>query len=401
MRADYRKHTTPTGLHKGRRRSKQRPINTLVPLGVNHHPTPSLLPMASYEPSTSFYPCPWSASDILKPQPAPPPTYYLKDHVRIVYNDGDWPTTPEDEEGISEEQESKPTIAAGNAFIKHAVVSAQPLGLLSVRMREYTQKGGYSSGGSDREYMLKEGQVVFPGRCSVHFFGGGNFTHSPAEQHTFAAQTGIPQTEVLPLKPIKVVTQSRMNSRASHTVLGAANANAMKKPAAKPSGHIQVALKQAKEEKENLPLISPDSDGGLDGPLQAAGPQPPPVEEEEDGRVQKKQSFMNIDLPNPFLDSDDEFEDFVNRRWHENREAMAEEPYSDQDDSPFEYVPPYPTFPMVWAKLESNLAFALPPARRKAATSRGRTDQPKMISTTLQAPVNARAKLVSNLGPSL
>lgn len=128
--------------------------------------------MASYVPTTSLYPCPWRDSDIFEPQPAPPLTSCLEDYVRIVYNDGDWPPTPEDE-GISEEQDKptcKPTINVGNACTKPAMVSAQPLSLLPVKMGEDTRKGEPGHGGSDREYIFKVRQVVPPGGCSVHVF---------------------------------------------------------------------------------------------------------------------------------------------------------------------------------------------------------------------------------------
>ncbi len=134
--------------------------------------------MASYPPAISFHPCPWRASDIIKPHPAPPPTSYLEDHVRIVYNDGDWPPTPEGE-GISEEQDKltyQPTVAVVNACTKSAMVSAQPLSLLLAKMREYTRKGEPGHGGSDREYVFKLGQVVSSGGCSVHFFDFYSFS---------------------------------------------------------------------------------------------------------------------------------------------------------------------------------------------------------------------------------
>jgi hypothetical protein len=137
--------------------------------------------MASYEPATSFYSCPFNASDIFKPQTAPPPTYYLKNHVRIVYNDDDWPTTPE--EGISEEQDkpaSKSMVVSGNACTKRAVVSVQPLSLLTAKMREYTQKEEPSTGGSDCGYILKEEQLAFPGGCSGFFLVFSEFTLSPS-----------------------------------------------------------------------------------------------------------------------------------------------------------------------------------------------------------------------------
>ena len=90
----------------------------------------------------------------------------------MVYNDSDWPPTPEDK-GISEEQDKttcKPTVAVGNACTKPAMVSAQPLNLLPVKMGEYTRKGEPSHGGEDRVYIFKEGQVVPPGGCSDYLY---------------------------------------------------------------------------------------------------------------------------------------------------------------------------------------------------------------------------------------
>ena len=181
MRADYRDRSTPTGLHKGhmgldialRAPSYHLKSTTILP-------TPDLSAMASYVPATSFYPFPWRAPDILKPQPAPPLTSFPEDHMRIVYNDGDWPPMPEDA-GISKEQDKltcKSTLSAVNACTKPAMVSAQPLSLLPAKMGGYSWKGEPGHSGSDREYIVKEDQVVYPGGCSVLFFLFLNFIHS-------------------------------------------------------------------------------------------------------------------------------------------------------------------------------------------------------------------------------
>jgi hypothetical protein len=180
-----------------------------------------------------------------------------------------------------------------------------------------------------------------------------------------------------------------MNSGAPRTALGAANANAMQKYAAKPSGRIQVKLNHTMKDKENFPLLF-DSDDDLDRSLQAAGPE---RTFGEDSR--EMQPSMYSGLPNPFLDSDDEYEeyeDLANGRWRGNREARAEEePYSDQDSSSFKFV--FPTLPTIWTKLDPS-----PPTK---VTSRGRSDQPKILSTTLQMPMISGAKFVSNLRPSV
>ena len=178
-----------------------------------------------------------------------------------------------------------------------------------------------------------------------------------------------------------------MSSCAPQTALG--SANAMKKPAAKPSDRVKVVLTHAREDQENFSLISPDSDDDLDDFLQAAGPHTTPG---EDARWQMMQTFMNINLPNPFLDSDEEYEeyeDLASGRWRENREAMAkEETYSDQELSSFEYVSSYPTVPMIWTKLDSNAALTHSSPPKKATTSRGRTNQTKVLSITLQRAID-------------
>lgn len=69
---------------------------------------------------------------------------------------------------MSEEQEQpvfKPTFITGSAHTKPATVSARPLSLLSVKMREYRGKGEPGSDGSDHEYILKQGQFASPSRC--------------------------------------------------------------------------------------------------------------------------------------------------------------------------------------------------------------------------------------------
>ena len=350
--------------------------------------------MASYDPATSFYPCPWNASDIFKPQPVPPPTYYLKDHVRIVYNDSDWPTTPEDE-GISEEQDKptfKPTAAAGNVCNKPAMISVQPLSLLTAKRREYTQREKLGSGGSDRECILEAGQFASPGGCSVLLFLGILLILS-IEQSTSTAEADIP-TEVPLLKSNEVVAHPHMSSPAPHAILGATNANAMQKPASKQSGRIQIVLNHTMEDKENLPLISSDSDDDLDHSLQ----------EGEDTKGREMQPFTCNYVPNPFLDSDEEFEEFedlANGRWRANMEVRAEEePYSDQESPSFEYLSSYPPLPMIWPKLDSHPALT-PPSSPEKVTSRGRTDQTKILSTTLQVPMISGAKFNSNLGTSV
>lgn len=162
-----------------------------------------------------------------------------------------------------------------------------------------------------------------------------------AERSTPAAKANIQQAEVPHLRLNQVVSHSRLNTRAPCTVLGAADANAIKKAAAKPRGRAQVVLKQTREEKENLPLASPDPDDGINNLFQAAGAQSTPEEDEKE----KRQPFMDIVPPNPFLDSDNEYDDLATRKWRENRGKTAEEPDSDQEIFSFDDISSCPTVP--------------------------------------------------------
>ena len=109
------------------------------------------------------------ASDIFKREPTPPPMYYLKDHPRVEYSASDWPTTLEGEGEASTEggvNDSNHTSIAGGVDM---VVRARPLlGLLSVRMREYREKGTVVSNGPANQEMQKEG-FASQGMLSIPF----------------------------------------------------------------------------------------------------------------------------------------------------------------------------------------------------------------------------------------
>ena len=309
--------------------------NNPVPVGANHHtPSPDLVAMASYELSTSFYPCPLRASDIFKPQPTPPPVYYLKDHVRVEYNDSDWPTTPEGEEEASKEEginASNRVTTAGNASM---VVRAQPLGLLSAKMREYREKEKFGSNGSENGDISKEGQFASPGMISFPF--PPILLTLVAEQFAPAAKADVPQAS--DLKYNKVLTESNVKPRAREPRATAnananANANARKKSkaASKPSRHrVQVVLTHAVEEKENIPRVSSNSDDEIDDPLQSTHAQPAkrnPSKGQEQEREQEH-LFKHIDnLPDPFvLTSDDECDDPLEGGQSETKAATVGEP---------------------------------------------------------------------------
>ena len=80
----------------------------------------------------------------------------------VVYNDSDWPTTSENEEEANREEgwnTSNRVSRSGNAS---KVVRAQPLGLLSVRMREYEEKQKFSGGKSDNGQFASSGMLSVP-----------------------------------------------------------------------------------------------------------------------------------------------------------------------------------------------------------------------------------------------
>jgi len=222
---DPRDRCTPTDPYIRTGSSNDGSTNNPVPAGANHHhPTHTLdlAAMDSYSPGTSFYPCPLRAADIFKPQAALPPIYYLKDHVRVEYNDSDWPTTPEDEEEAHKEEMNDPARinAAGDASMMVRVLA--PLGLLSLKMREHHEKEKSASNASEGEGISKEGRIASSGRPSVPF------PHiSPTLVAERLSKADIPQGPLSGLKYNKVHSESNVNPRARKPL--AASANARKK----------------------------------------------------------------------------------------------------------------------------------------------------------------------------
>jgi len=266
--------------------------------------------MTSYSPGTSFYPCPLSAADVFRPQPAPPPVYYLKDHVRVEYNDSDWPTTPEGEEEAHKEVTNglSRISAAGDANMKARAPA--PLGLLSMKMREHREQEKSASNESEAEGKSKEGRFASPGMPSVPFLH--ILLTLIAEQ---SAKADIPQGPPSALKYSKVLTESNVKPCARKPLAANVSARKKSKAASKPSRRrVQVVLTRATEEKENLPHVPSDSDE-IDDPLQTAHAHPAQKNQskgqEQEQEQEQKHLFSNIDtLPDPFiLTSSDECDD--------------------------------------------------------------------------------------------
>jgi len=237
--------------------------------------------------------------------------YYLKDHARVVYNDGDWPTTLEDEEANKEEGKdtSNHLAAARNAS---TVGRALPLGLLSVKMKEYSEKGKLGGGESENGHTSKEGQLASPGMPSASFPRG--LLTIVAEQPKPAAKADIPQGPFSTLKYNKVLAESNVKPRARKPLAAAntsVNARKKSKAAPKPSRHrVQVVLTHTKEDKENVSRISSDSDDEIDDPLHTRPAQGnlSKVKEQEQAYKQLLNDIVN--LPDPFLlTSEDESDD--------------------------------------------------------------------------------------------
>jgi hypothetical protein len=279
--------------------------------------------MAPYSPEASFYSCPLRAADIFKPQPAPPPIYYLKDHVRVEYSDSDWPTTPEGQEEAHEEgmNEYNRMNAAGNPNVM--VRARPPPGLLSVRMREHREKEKSGNNGSEGEGILEEGRFASPGMPSV-LFPYILFT-LVAER---AAKADFPQGPPSDLKYSKVLAESNVKPPARKPLAGNAGARKNSKVASKPSRHrVQVVLARATEEKENLPHLSSDSDS-INDPLLTAHAHPVQKNQSQGQELEQKHLFNNIDtLPDPFiLTSSDECDDPLGGQSDATKGATAGEP---------------------------------------------------------------------------
>jgi hypothetical protein len=157
------------------------------------------------------------------------------------------------------------------------------------------------------------------------------------EQATPAAKAKLPPRKVRHSKPNKLVAHTRVDSRAPRVMFGATNTK--RKPFARPRGHIQVLLKQ---EKENVPIIS-DSGDETDDPLQAIAAAPAPEEDATEEQEQETHLYNTSTLPNPFLDTDEEDGDPAGGKWPERRGARAEEePDSDRESVKGETLPSFP-----------------------------------------------------------
>ena len=124
-----------------------------------------------------------------------------------------------------------------------------------------------------------------------------------AEQSAPAAKADIPQGPSSVMRNSKGIAESDVKPRARKPLV-AANKNS--KAASKPSRRrVQVVLTHAKEEKENLPHVSSDSDDEIDDPLvHARSTQKTP------SKRQGHWSTIIDALPDPFvLTSSDEFDD--------------------------------------------------------------------------------------------
>ena len=273
--------------------------------------------MDPHAPCTLIYPCPIKAAELFEPDPTLPPVNYLNDHTGVLYNDSDWWTASEtDEEEAKEETASKRGSSTRNAS---TVVRRQPLGLLSVRMKEYEEKRKFGGSKSENNYTSKERQFASRGMLSVPFPRG--LLTFVAEQSTPATKADIPSSS---LKYNKVFDKSNLKPRAREP-LGGVNTtlNARKEPKAtsKPSRHrIQVALAHAKEEKENHGHVFSDSDK-IDDVLRKRDPN------KGQGQVKEKLLYTIETLPDPFiLTSEDECDDPFEGSQSETRGAAAGEP---------------------------------------------------------------------------
>ena len=222
--------------------------------------------------------------------------------MRVEYNDSDWPTTPEGEGEAHKEEDMNGynrMAAAGGARVVGSV--RPPLGLLSVKMREYREKEKSGSNGPENEDISKEGQFASSGMPSVPILP--ILLTLVAEQSTPAAKADISQGPPSVLKYNKVFPESNVKPR-TRKPLAPANANANANPrkkskaASKPGRRrVQVVLTHAKE-KENLPHVSDE----IDDPLQTAhahhAQKNPSKEQEQEWKYTINDIYT---LPDPFV----------------------------------------------------------------------------------------------------
>ena len=256
------------------------------------------------------------AADVFKPQPTPPPTYYLKDHPRVVYNESDWPIAYDEAEANMEEGRNG-SGHENTARSAGMMVRAQPLGLLSVRLGEYSRKEKFASNGSENGNISKEGRLASPGMLSVPFIQP--LLTLVAKQSTPVAKADISQGAPSILKYNKLLAESNVKTPTRKPLVatnGNTNEGKKSKFVSKPSAHrVQFVLTHAKEGKENLSFVSSGSDDEIDDPLQATRRQP--AEKNRDkGQVQE-----HVQL----LDDNDTFPDPFGRQ-RETKKATAGEP---------------------------------------------------------------------------
>ena len=273
--------------------------------------------MDLHAPGALIYPCPIRAAELFESDPTPLPVNYLDDHTDIAYNDSDWWTASE-----NDEEEAKKETAYKRGSSTRNASTVVPLGLLSVRIKEYEEQQKLGGSKFENNYISKERQSASRGMPSVPFPQG--LLTFVAEQSTPAAKADIPRGPSSTLKYNKFFAKSNLKPRAREP-LGAVNttANARKEPkaATKPSRHrIHVALTHAKEEKENHGHVLSDSDK-TDGPLQKRDPN------KGQGQVKEKLLYTIETLPDPFvLTSEDECDDPFEGGQSKTRGAAAEEP---------------------------------------------------------------------------
>ena len=231
--------------------------------------------------------------------------YYLKDHARD--DNSDWLATPQGEgEGRKKEEinDSNRINTVGEAITVARV--RPPLGLLSVRMREYREKEEARNNGSVNADISKEGRLATPGVPYALFLHV--LLTFVAGQSALVAKADIPQGPPSVLKHRKVLPDSNVKSR-TRKPLAAANTNAnVRKKSKATSRPSRRGVNHETEEKENLPHILCDSDNEVDDLAQNA--HAPSAQETASKEQKQKQEYLfaTIDtLPDPFvLTSEDE-----------------------------------------------------------------------------------------------
>ena len=237
--------------------------------------------------------------------------YYLNDHERVEYNNSGWPATPKgdwkarNEAGIND---SKRITTAGGAVVVGR--ARPPIGLLSVRMREYREKEKGRNNGFANGDTSKERRFASPGVPSAPFLH--ILLTLVAEQLASAPKADILQGPPSIFKYSQVPFESNVEPHARRPLAAAnTNANARRntsKPSSKPG---RGRVNHATEEKENHPPISADSDNEVEDRLQTAHALAAQKNPSKEQAQKQEYLFANIDtLPDPFiLTSGDESDD--------------------------------------------------------------------------------------------